>query len=240
MATTPNGLPYPEPTGKVGAGADDIKALALAVDPLLTPGVAPISRGGTGATTEAAARDNLNVPHDATNGGLKFTSPSFGNLAFQIPGQAYESAIAMQYQIPDTSAFVQKSGDTMSGHLYLPNSSAATSGYTVAYINTDGRVSRGASSRRFKRRIKNAPKDLGNVFPALREYEMIGGDGDRKLGHIAEELADAPALRRFVVFETDDDGNPTGEPLSIDVIQLLQVQVSVLNARLAKLEAGTK
>src|SRR4029077_2711616 len=31
--TTPTGLPYPEPTDPVAAGADNIKALAQAVDP---------------------------------------------------------------------------------------------------------------------------------------------------------------------------------------------------------------
>jgi len=35
MTLTPRGLPYPEPTAPVSAGANDIKALAQAIDPKL-------------------------------------------------------------------------------------------------------------------------------------------------------------------------------------------------------------
>lgn len=43
MGTTPGGLPYPEPTDPVAAGADAIKALAQAVEPERVPVWTPIT-----------------------------------------------------------------------------------------------------------------------------------------------------------------------------------------------------
>lgn len=52
MGTTTTGLPYPEPTDPVAAGADAIKALALAIDPRLSGPWTPFSpllyMGGAG------------------------------------------------------------------------------------------------------------------------------------------------------------------------------------------------
>lgn len=127
---------------------------------------------------------------------------------------------------------VSKGGDTMSGQLYLPNSFAANSGYTVAYINGDGRVSRGASSERFKEQIDRDP-ELPDVFAVpIASYVMIGDDLEApRYGPIAEDLDANPATAPFVVY---DDEN---RPAAFDVISYLMAAVAQLNARVKELEA---
>lgn len=120
-------------------------------------------------------------------------------------------------------------------HLFLPASTAATSGYTIAYINSDGRVSRGASSQRYKKYISDIdPSGLGDVFPELVRYQMRNGDGAWKYGHIAERLAEHPDQAPFVV-HADVDGEQV--PDSIDFIALLLVQTAQLHQRVQQLEA---
>jgi hypothetical protein len=126
---------------------------------------------------------------------------------------------------------VSKAGDTMSGPLYLPTATAATSGYAVAYLNADGRVSRGASSERYKDDITAIdPASLGNIFPALHRFRMAGGDGSWRYGWIAERLAENPDTQPFVVYNND------GQPDSIDFIALLIAQNARLEQRISELE----
>lgn len=128
------------------------------------------------------------------------------------------------------------------GHVYVANSIPATVSYTNAFINGDGRLSRGASSIRYKDLLDDPdPAALGDIWPTWREFTMKGGDGTAILGYIAEELAETPDQARFVVYATapDGDGNivTTDVPESIDFIQLLLAQCAQLNARVAELEA---
>lgn len=129
------------------------------------------------------------------------------------------------------------------GHVYVANSSPAISGYTIAYINgPDGRLSRGASSIRYKDHLGDPdPGALGDIWPTWREFAMKDGDGTPLLGYFAEDLADNFDQARFVVYAIapDGDGNmvATDVPESIDFIQLLLAQCAQLNARVAELEA---
>lgn len=199
--------------------------------------VTPISNGGTGATNASAARTALGVPAtaaaigaaaDGIGTGLRFTSPGFNRLVYDAPGVTGGTELARQ---DDVSSRVSKSGDTMTGDLFLPNSSAATSGYTTAYINGDGRVSRGASSARYKNILDENPDVSGLTFPNLREFAMKGDEAQKPtLGYIAEEFVGTPN-ERFVV-------RVNGEVESIDFIQLLLAQVANLSARVEALEAG--
>lgn len=154
----------------------------------------------------------------------------------------------------NTADVVSKAGDSMSGDLFLPNSTAASSGYTVAYVNGDGRVARGASSERYKTDITPiAPDSLGDIWPDLHTFAMRD-DPARvpRVGYIAERLAESEALRPFVVWRqeavevdgqvvyriaTDEDGNPIAE--SIDFIALLLAQVAQLNHRTRGASDGT-
>lgn len=123
---------------------------------------------------------------------------------------------------------------TVNGNVYVPNSTTATVQYTVGYINGDGRLSRGASSIRFKEDVVDAPL-LGDLFGVpFREFSMIGGDGERKLGYIAEELVGTD-LERFVVWEgASSNGSDSTEmiPFSIDFIPLLMAQNQSLHSDL--------
>lgn len=126
----------------------------------------------------------------------------------------------------------------LTGHLYVPASSAATAGWTVAYINTDGRLSRGSSSERYKTDITDAG-DLGDLFAApLREYRMRQDgteppthevDAHPCIGYIAEELIGTD-LERFVVYLN-------GQVESIDFIAMLMAQNVELARRITALEA---
>lgn len=117
----------------------------------------------------------------------------------------------------------------VAGNIYTPNSSIATTSYTVAYIDSAGRLCRGASSIRYKDHLSDPELEtLGDIFPQLREYAMKGGDGKAILGHFAEDLAANPDTARFVVYVEGADGEPMIE--SIDFLSLLMTQTAVLNA----------
>jgi hypothetical protein len=119
---------------------------------------------------------------------------------------------------------------TVNQNIYTPGATAATSSYTVAYINGDGRLSRGASARRYKKHVSDVNSaDLGDIFPQLVRYQMRSGDGDWKLGYIADDLAGTDG-ERFIV-------RVDGEVESIDFIQMLLAQTAQLHARVVALEA---
>lgn len=123
--------------------------------------------------------------------------------------------------------------------IFMYGGTVATSGWTVLYMNSDGRISVGASSQRYKDHIVTAG-DLGNLFAApLREYRMKGGDGTNRVGYIAEELVGTD-MERFVVYGPEDR-KVEGSPIvvqSIDFIALLMAQNAQLHARLSALEAA--
>lgn len=145
--------------------------------------------------------------------------------------------------VSGSSGGVPASGGTFTGQVYLPNSFAATSGYSVCYINGDGRISRNASSLRFKKYVSKVdPLGLGNLFPDLARYQLRSiegskGDGTWRYGHIAEWLHDDPDLQRFVIYETEDDGVTLKVdsfgipvPLTLDFFGLILAQTAALKA----------
>lgn len=182
----------------------------------ITSGTLPVARGGTGrANVGSSAASNVG----AGGLGLVAVRESDGVL-FRAAG-----ALAPGY-IPKTLTF---------DNIFLPSSTAATSSYTVAYINGDGRVSRGASSERYKEQIERIdPAQLGDLWPDLHRFQMIDGDGTWKYGYIAEHLAESDDLHPFVVYAEHDDELV---PDSIDFIALLIAQNAQLHQRVAALEA---
>lgn len=200
-----------------------------------------IAQGGTGAASASAARTALGVPatsavpawSDVAPAGQVFSNQiarfgPTGKLQVTTPTESFDVA-TKGYVDSKNSNF---NGGTVGGDIYLPNATPATSSYVVCYLNGDGRISRGASSARYKKYIRDAG-DLGDLFAVpLSEFQMRGGDGAWIVGYIAEALDAVDALRRFVVY--DDEGRPD----SIDPIQLLMAQVTQLAARVRALEAG--
>jgi hypothetical protein len=207
-----------------------------------TAAVMPIAKGGTGATTVSAARNALGLGSTSgalpvANGGTGSTSSSgarsaLGIAANNIPTTGSNVQADIDYLAGLIGGKVNKGGDSMSGDLYLPASSTASSGWTTAYINGDGRVCRGASSLRYKKYVSEVePATLGDIFPPLHRFQMKGGS-QWTYGFIAEHLSEIPDTDRFVMRDAD------GRPDSIDYVPLLLAQVASLNARLTALEEG--
>lgn len=217
---------------------------------------------GTTAPTPAQVRSNLGLGSAATldadtspTGGAVARRWSNGSLTGPMPSTNGEYAPKLYVDQAvagvgiDTSGLVKKTGDTMTGnlgldgaHLIVPAAAPATVSYAVAYINGDGRLSRGASSERYKKYISAIdPASLGDIFPDLHRFQMRTGDGSWKYGWIAERLAESDDLQPFVVY-AEHDGELV--PDSIDFIALLIAQnaqlhqaVDLLAQRLDALEA---
>ncbi|WP_144797692.1 hypothetical protein [Microbacterium paludicola] len=152
------------------------------------------------------------------------------NIPLSAPSAAFDG------HMQSGSATVQNDA-VVRGNVYVPNSSPATSGYTVAYINSDGRLSRGASSERYKKYLSEIdPASLGDIWPNLTRYQMRQGDGAWKYGYIAERLAEHPDLEPFVVYAAHGGESV---PDSIDFIALLIAQNAQLNQRVKALEERT-
>lgn len=223
-----------------------------------------ILRGGTGADSATGALAALGALPAAdvlvSTSGASIANKvprydSSGRIAGATPTAANHLAPKSYVdQVAGSSGF---NGGTVTGQIYLPNSFAATSGYNVCYINGDGRISRNASSLRFKKFVSEIdPLDMGDVFPKLARFKMRSQNGSRsdetwRFGHIAEWLHEDQYLQKFVIYETEEDGytlalDAFGQPIpmSIDFIALSLVQAAVLkalhdeqSARIASLEA---
>ena len=157
---------------------------------------------------------------------------SSGHFQQYVDG-SYQGQIATHADMASAiGGKVDRAGDTMTGNLYLPNATAATSGYTIAYINGDGRVSKGASSERFKHDIVRSP-ELPDVFAVDSASFVMDGDEDEtpRYGRIAEDLARNPATEAFVVYDSE------GRAESFDMVSYLFAAVDTLHRRVQELEA---
>ncbi|MDZ5145330.1 hypothetical protein [Microbacterium testaceum] len=218
-----------------------------------TSAVTPLNKGGTGATTAAAARTALGISGANTPTLTSNVQTDLDYLSATKLSRTVEQYNADFADRDNRIATAQNTangkrdygdgyfpGDLNAKNLYVRESFGASSGWTVAYINTDGRLSKGTSSLRYKDLLDDPDVDtLGNIWPALRQYAIKGGDGKPTLGWIAEEVAANPATERFAVYQwAEHDGvwGPTEVVDSIDFIQLLIAQTAQLNARVAELE----
>ena len=229
-----------------------------------TSTVTPIAKGGTGETNAAAALSALGgvpstdvyAPGDSVANKIPRYDGS-GRLIAATP-TATNHATSKSYVDAAISGRFPAAGGTFPGDLgvvgtltvlddiMVPNATAAVSGWTVAYIDATGRLSRGSSSRRYKKYITGIdPADLGDIWPEFVRYQMKGGDGSWQYGYIAEQLDESDDLRPFVVYQTttehdadtdtyrtrfvaDEAGNPV--PESIDFIALIMAQNAQLKA----------
>lgn len=226
-----------------------------------TSTVQPVSKGGTGATNAATARTNLGAAaadHNHDGRYIAHGGSDAGDLAIAhgggraqlFAGGNFKGLIAYTSDIPAPVDVSGKRnyddgyfpGDLNAKNLYVRESFGASSGWTVAYINTDGRLSKGTSSLRYKDLLADPDvSTLGNIWPTLRQYAIKNGDGKPTLGWIAEEVAANPDTERFAVYqwaEQDGEWGPTDTVDSIDFIQLLIAQTMQLNARVTALETA--
>lgn len=184
------------------------------------PGVVlPIARGGLGSTTVSGARTALGLPAagaaeaatpgtlaqryaDGTIDAVQFATASDPTLPNHCTRRAWvESYVSSAIG----SGYLPLTGGTLSGQLYLPASSPASSGWTSAYIDGTGRVCRGASSMRYKDDITPIdPLELGDLFPQLHTFVMKDDPGRmQRVGYIAEHLNESAAQRPFVVHQRE-------------------------------------
>lgn len=191
-----------------------------------TSAITPIAKGGTGADTVSGARTNLGAAAASHTHPATAISTSGGASNVQadqdyIVGQLNTHWIEIGRRIENTGGNI--SGNLgVAGHIFVPGSTPASSGWTIAYINSDGRISRGASSARYKDDIVELdPLSLGDLFPPFASYVMKDDPGKMtRYGYIAETLDESDALRPFVVYQRepiyeqlevrDCDGNVTG------------------------------
>lgn len=229
-----------------------------------TNSVTPVAKGGTGATTAAAARSALgitaaNIPSTGTDvqGDLNYLSSvklTRSNDQYNADFGARDARINDAHGRIDSLDNSKRpysdgyfGGDVSASNVFARGASAATSGWTTAYINADGRLAKGASSERYKKWISEIdPDHLGDIFPTFQRFQMRSQEGSPsdnqwKYGYIAERLAENPDTERFVVynFEQTEDGtwSPTDQAESIDFISLLMAQAAQLHQRAAEAEA---
>jgi hypothetical protein len=216
-------------------------------------GTTPIAEGGTGATTAAGARTNLGVQTtvdavaaatasgDSGGGSNLVRFNGSGRIGVADPTSGKHAA---NRDYADTK--LSKSGDTMSGNLYLASAAPVTSGYTSLWRNGDGRVGVSASSLRFKKDVKtDTPCDIAALRPVTFKWRA-GVDPATNPTHvehglIAEEVADV--IPWLVV------PDEAGQPLSVryeflglallPTVQALMSRVDELTAEVAALKAAS-
>jgi hypothetical protein len=218
-----------------------------------TSAVTPIAKGGTGATSAAAARTALgitaeNIPSEnsTVEGRLdylmqdKVHNASGGSNFLQLWWSGCRMHMLVDNQnvgqianTGDLAGRVVQGQDVTFGHIFTPagRGTPVNSSYVSAWINGDGRIGASASSRRYKEEIEEyeAPSIL-DLQPVT--FVMKGDDKrTRRLGLIAEDVNDVePLLVRH------EDGEPEGVHYEFVAVALL-AEVQRLAARVEELEA---
>jgi len=227
---------------------------------VISSGQLPITKGGTGAATFAAA---LAALHAVEQGG----GTGMGTNRIRIGWASDSSGVIVQVDNtvigkiyfgtppnPDLSSYQQKGVNYEAGNGVLVSpggrNSTATSGYAAAYFNGDGTLRISPSALRFKENIVEWEESDLDAFLALRDvkYTLIG-DTEHvvHVGWIAEEVI-AAGLEEIVPTNTDPEAEDFGLPISIDyalaVIPLHMLakrqaaQIADLTARIESLEAN--
>lgn len=209
--------------------------------------IVPIAKGGTGASTAAAARTALGAAatahnHDASN----ITSGTISRPV-STTGTVNGSSIGVGGTGKgfDGAGNMYAAGGNFSGHIVSPAGRATpvTSSYVSAYFNGDGRLGIDPSARRFKRDIREHGYTLAQLQAIeLVTYRLIeavneqGDEADILVGVIAEQLVEI-GLGEFVVLDSE------GAPLTVDYARLALVAIGALQevaGRLDSIEARVK
>lgn len=157
-------------------------------------------------------------------------------------------------QLTDGGTFLRADGKNLgttgdlfaSGTAILGSLAPVSVNWRQLYINGDGRVGVAASTRRYKKEIRDHDYTLDELLSIrVRQYRLkaeIYGNGNAPLeiGVIAEELVDA-GLSEYVYFDEDDQPASVHYErlalVAIGALQDLAIRHADLEARVAALEA---
>lgn len=189
--------------------------------------VTPITKGGTGATTAAAARANLG----AAATGHKHSKADVTDLQTDLNYLASSKAAIADVE------FVQ--AGNMSTEVYNRTLSGS---YHVCYVGADGKLGWVPSSREVKQNIETAAMDLRAVLAmeVVTFRYKIDPEGSPQYGLIAEDLHDL-GLTWLVDYGPEGD-TPQGvryDLLALALLPALQdtrARVDALTARIEALE----
>lgn len=214
------------------------------------PAVVTVARGGTGATTAAAARTALGFP-TMTASAIADTLMTRGSGGRTNVGTPVDPTNAATKGYVDGAIGGKASlgADVSFGHIYSPagRASPVVTSYVSAYFNSDGRLGIDPSAAKFKQDIAPHQWTLEQLLAIeLISYRLIaavdelGDDAPTLYGVTCEQLLEA-GLAEFVVFDS------SGAPLTVaydklslvtlGAAQVLARQVADLSSRLGQIEA---
>lgn len=200
------------------------------------PGIVlPMSRGGLGVTTPAAARTALGV----ASSDVTVQSNGIHDIGLVWDGaqlQAFIDGVFAGYVDLGGSggAFLPLSGGTLTGHLYSPpaRSTTVSTSYVACYINGDGRFGATPSALKYKRDVEpwdGSVLDLEAVTYVLKDDEKE----TRRLGIIADDANEVEPM--LVVHEDGESESFKYELLAVGLLK----EVQRLAARVKQLEEAS-
>ena len=155
-------------------------------------GILNVASGGLSSAGSITAATTISAGGAITAGGL-LTGVGLNAGTGAITGASLNVGTG-----PITAGAFSASGSgsisgnlNMTGQVFIPNGFAAVSGYTIAYINVDGRLCVGASAARFKQDFQPVHADplIAGIYAAnLLHFRLIAAVEtiDRKMGPLAE------------------------------------------------------
>jgi hypothetical protein len=170
-----------------------------------------------GPSANAAGESSASLGDSAWATGARSTAAGFNTFASGDDATAVGSSASAEHD--NSGAFGKNAMTSAAWQIML-----GTVSHTVVVPGTFSNP----SARRLKQNIIAAPR-LVSVFPEVFEWEYIEGDGRRQIGPMADDLVGTDA-ERFLVL--DDEGKPAG----IDKLGLHTAQITVLLARIERLE----
>ncbi len=256
------GIEIVAPTDDLRNGYDEInRALDLIVEERTRS--RPVSAGGTGGTTQAAARDGIGAASKqldnlAMNDAQKASMRGFlGTHADNVPSRGATGTSTSNVQadliyldgravvgINDAAAARTRAEEAKRGELYVDSYNRSVSGQSVkvAYLGNTGQLGFSSSSETVKEDIAAfdvTDAELAAVQLVTYRYIAQQGEGPHEAGVIAERLIDA-GLAWLVFF--DEEGAPQGvhyERLALallPVVQRLMADRDDIARRVAALE----
>jgi len=198
-----------------------------------TSTVTPVAKGGTGATSAAAARAALGVSagNTPTGSGGSNVQADLDYLSTQIGNTYRKVDVDTAFGTRDANIDYVQAGN-MKPDVY---NRVLSGSYRVAYVSAGGTLGWVSSSRTAKEDIETAPIDVQAVLAMeVVTYHRIGAeDGQLEHGLIAEDLHDL-GLTWLVDYGAEGD-TPQGVRYDLLALALIPA-VQSLDARLRSLE----